>query len=408
MINNINSISFGAKIYDVPYMKAAQERSLDDIKLKGYTALIGADVYTPSNKIVKQDLLFNDNTLVAIDDFEPSDVDKPIQYVMLHDKTIAPAIVDEHIHGGYGVNFHTSSEKEIRQLLKRLGKEGTAAVVATTLPGELNDIKNQIKILNRIIRKPDRGAAKIIGIHLEGPFLNSEKAGIHQPNMFSAPTIENYLALDPENVRIVTIAPEKDKNYELSHYLKDNGVIVSAGHSAAKAEDVKASGATQVTHIFNAMSQLHHRNPTIANEGLQNPGISAEMLADLSHLTPDTMNMVMKIKPKSKIILISDALPNAGDKKEFKMNGVQIYVNDNWEAKSAAGTLAGNMQFLHNVAKKLIDNTIMTFKDFIRFASVNPSRNLKIQDNFMLKKDMKPNFTVWDNETLTPEKTFIC
>ena len=408
MINKIDNISFEARIGDIPKMSclSKEQHMLKNLKMKGYTALIGADVYTPSNKIAKQNLLFKDNTLFAIDEFEPSITDS-IQYVLLDNKTIAPAILDEHIHGGYGISFHTSGEEEIRELLKRFGEEGTGAVVATTLPGKLSDIKCQIKVLNNIIKHPDEGAAKLLGIHLEGPFLNPKRAGIHPPEMFSVPTIENFLKLEPENVKIVTIAPELDKGYELSKFLKDNGIIVSAGHSVATAKDVVDSGATQVTHIFNAMAPFHHRNATIANEGLLNPKISAEMLANLFHLTPETMDMIMKLKPKNKLILISDALPNAGLKKDFDMNGVLVHVSDNWEAKSDIGILAGSMQFLHNIAKELIEKTKMSFKDFVRYSSVNPSKNLKVQNEYMLKEGLKPNFTIWDNATLTPEKTFI-
>ena len=405
----INGVSFGAKINTIPKLSkmAKKEIGLTDVKMEGYTAFIGGDVYTPNDKIMKADLLFKDKKLVAINDFDEHKVGQNINYVLLEDETIAPAILDEHIHGGYGIDFHTSSEDEMRGLLKRFKEIGIGGVVATTLPGTIEHIKGQIQRISRIMQRPDPDAAKLYGIHLEGPFLSPKKAGIHPPEILINPTVENYLSMNPENVRIVTFAPERDGGKELAKYLHDNGVIASAGHSAAKAEQTNVEGITQVTHVFNAMAPFHHRDLTIANEALWNDALSVEMNSDTSLLNPKTMDIIMRAKPKSKVILISDALPQAGNKKDFIMNGVKINVHDDWTAISDDGILAGAMQFLPNYAKHLIESTRMKFQDFIRFSSANPSRNLGVQKEFSLSEGLSPNFTVWNNKTVLPEKTFI-
>lgn len=405
----INSIAFGAKISNIPSIKyvASKKTALRDVKLDGYTAFIGGDVYVPSGKIVKRDLLFKDKTLIATDDFEEEEIDGKINYVLLNNETITPAIFDEHIHGGYGVSFHNSSEAEIRMLLKKYAEEGTGAVLATTLPGTAEEISAQIKILNNIINNQSEDEAKIFGIHLEGPFLNPLKRGIHPSHKILPPTIENYLSLNPENVKMVTLAPELDKKYMLTNYLRANGIIVSAGHSLATAKQMIDAGIKQVTHLFNAMAPFHHRIPTIANEGIANPDVTAEMNSDESLLIPQTMNLIMNAKPKGKLVLISDALPEAGIKRDFLMNGTLIHVDKNWVAKDGDGVLAGSMQFLHNIAKKITEHTDMTFSDFIRYASENPAKNLGVSDKFTLKAGLKPIFSVWNNKTKKVEKTFI-
>ncbi len=401
-------LNFGARIHDIPKMNVKKSIvDLKNLKLTGYTALIGADVYTPSNKIVKQDLLLKGKQIVAIDDFEPEKIAGVIKYTDLTGKTITPAILDEHIHGGYGVSFHDSDEASIRGLLKTLSKEGTGGVVATTLPGTLEFIKKQLKILNNIIKNPDEDAAKIYGIHLEGPFLNKKKAGIHPPEALKKPTIKNYKALEPENVKIVTLAPELDKDYQLSQYLALHGVKVSAGHSKATAKEVLDSKATQVTHLFNAMVPFHHRIPTIANVGLLDSNISAEMNSDTSLLEPITMDLIMKCKPKGKLLLISDALPEAGIKEDFVMNGKTIHVREDWSAIDDNNILAGSMRFLHNIVQELIKKTNLTFKDFIRYASINPAKNIGVENEFKIQKGLSPKFSIWDNKTITPEKTFV-
>ena len=405
----IDKSSFGARVSTIPNLKniVGEKTALHDMKLEGYRAFIGGDVYTPSGKIIKQDLLFKDGLLISTNEFNEEQIDGKINYTVLNGKTITPAILDEHIHGGYGISFHNSSESEIRSLLKNLAESGTGGVLATMLPGTIEEIKKQIKVLNNIIKNPDKGSAKIFGIHLEGPFMNPKKKGIHPPEKILKPSIETYKSFEPENVKIVTLAPEEDEGYNLSKYLKENGVIVSAGHSLASAEQVINAGIKQVTHLFNAMAPFNHRMPTIANEGIANPDVLAEMNSDESLLIPQTMNLIMKAKPKGKLVLISDALPNAGIKRDFVMNDVYIHVDKNWVAKDDKNTLAGSMRFLHDIAKKLINDTNMTFKDFIRYACVNPARNIGVYDRFKIKEGFEPIFSVWDNKKIKIEKTFI-
>lgn len=425
----VSNITFGAKVSSIPVLKeiSGKKVALPEFNLGGFKAMIGCDVFTPECKIEKHDLLFKDKKLIAIDDFDEKNVGGKIDYVFMDGKTVTPAIFDEHIHGGYGVSFHDSSEDEIRRLLKKLANNGTGAVLATTLPGSAEQIRNQMVILNNIIKHPDEGAAKMYGIHLEGPFLSPEKKGIHSLRDLMLPTIENYESFNPVNVKMVTLAPELDKDLKLTTYLQDRGVIVSAGHSVADAKDILDTDSLdkslleedlfdinfaparikRVTHIFNAMAPFHHRIPTITNVGLLHNDVTAELLADGISVKPSVINMIMGLKPKDKLVLISDALPNAGLKENFRMNNKDIYIDNNMVPKDADGVLAGNMKFLHDVAKRLIECTNMTFRNFIRYASVNPAKSFGKLDEFALQVGTKPTFSVWDNEKLVPEKTFV-
>lgn len=402
---NSNNI-FGARIITVPQMKNSIEVNLEKVKLRGYTAFIGGDLYTPQNEIMRHDLLFYDSKLIAIDDFDEKSIKQKIKYVLINRKTITPAILDEHIHGGFGISFQNSSEQEIRKLLKKLAQFGIGGFIATTLPDKTENISKQIKILNNIIKNPRPNETRILGIHLEGPFLNPQKSGIHPTEILLKPSVENYLKLEPENVKIVTLAPELDDNYELCRYLRKQGINVSAGHTVATAQQTVDSGINQVTHIFNAMKSIHQREESVTLEALINDNITAEMVGEFSHLSPKIMNLIMRQKPKDKLILISDALSNAGIKKDFIMNGVLIHVDDCGNAYDDNGVIAGNMQFLQNSAKKLVEKTIMTFKDFIRFASVNPAKNNGVYEKFVLEEGKTPLFSIWDNEKLLTDRTF--
>ncbi|MBO7672763.1 N-acetylglucosamine-6-phosphate deacetylase [bacterium] len=402
-----NNINFGARIAAIPEAKGIKSTNVKvaDLKLKGLTAFIGGDVFESSGKIAKHDLLFLDKKLIAIDEFNPEvfQMQLPVNCVCMTGKTVAPSIIDQHTHVILG-DHNSLTEDGIRSSLRQLKAEGTGAIVATLLPDSIANIRNQIKILNKVLSSQNEDEAKLLGIHLEGPFLSPLKPGIHNKNGLILPTIENFLAMEPENVRIVTLAPEMDKDYALSKYLMAHGIIPSAGHTVATAEDIQKSGIKNITHIFNAMAPLHHRTPTVANEALFNPDIAVEMIAENSHIIPQVKDLIMREKPADKIILISDTVSLVGKKKSFVMGGKRIYIDENWIARDKAGTLAGSVRCLHDLAKELIQSTKMTFKDFINYACVNPAKNLGLENKFAVRIGESADITVWNNAAIKPEK----
>ena len=255
---------------------------------------------------------------------------------------------------------------------------------------------------------PKKDETEILGINLEGPFLSKHKSGIHSKEIILKPTVDRLKQLNLDGVKMMTIAPEEDDGYKATQYLLDKGIIVSAGHSVATAEQVRESGATQVTHLFNAMSPLHHRVPTIANEGLFNDNIAAEVICTPEHLDSNIVNMIMKIKPHDKIILISDALCGTNIKDDhFKLGEKDIFIQKDGTARDKDGILAGSIKLQSQMAKNLTDTTNMTFADFIKYSSLNPARNLGVEEDYIIEENATPNITIWDKKTLLPEKTYI-
>ena len=326
----------------------------------------------------------------------------------MQDKYITPALVDQHIHGGYGIDFNNASEEEIRNFLREIKKWGQGDILATFVPGKVDELNSQMEIIRNIINNPLKGEARIAGINLEGPFLSPKKAGIHPPENLMLPTVENLKKLNLENVKMITIAPELDKDYKATEYLNSLGVITSAGHSTATAEQVRESGVKQVTHLFNAMSGFHHRIPTIANEGLLNDNIYAEVNTAIELLDPKTVDLVFRVKPEDKIILISDALSGTNIKEDhFIMGGKRIDIDENGIAKDKEGILAGSIKLMGQIARRIVDTTQMTFGDFIKFASQNPAKNIGLENDYKIAEGSSPNFTIWNKDSLVPETTVI-
>ena len=207
--------------------------------------------------------------------------------------------------------------------------------------------QKQIKIIKDAASQLGENSAKILGIHLEGPFLNPEKRGIHNKDWFLPLTIDNYKKIEDDFIKIVTLAPELDNG--LIEYLNKKNIKVQAGHCTG--EDLQ--NCTGATHLFNAMSGIHHRQASTTLSALLNDDIYVEIIADGVHLSDDILKLIFRTKPIDKIILVSDCLPCAGANEcEFEFAGEKIYY-DGKRATSKDGTLAGSSSLLPQIIERL-------------------------------------------------------
>ena len=254
-----------------------------------------------------------------------------------------PLILEQHIHGAYGVDFNTAGVDEILEVAEKLYKRGIVAFFPTLVTDSVENIKRQISVIKEAAKKNHR----ILGIHLEGVFINPEKKGIHNPEHFLALTIENYKLIEDDFIKIVTLAPELDEG--LVDYLTSKGVKVQAGHCTGS-DLTRING---VTHLFNAMSGISHREQSTALSALINDEIYTEIIADGIHVNDDMLKLLFKTKPKNKIILISDALPiTNSDLKETIFADSKIYY-DGEKATSINGTIAGSTMLLDKIIERL-------------------------------------------------------
>lgn len=254
-------------------------------------------------------------------------------------------ILEQHIHGAFGVDFNKAKENDILEAVKKLQQHGIYGVFPTLVTDSVENIKRQIQV----IKEAANTCSAIKGIHLEGIFINPEKKGIHNPEHFMALTVENYKLIEDDFIKIITLAPELDKG--LIDYLIQKGVKVQAGHCIG-GDLSKVSG---VTHTFNAMSGISHRGKNTALSALVNDELYTEIIADGVHVSDDALRLLFKSKPDDKVILISDALPITGsDLKETIFADSKIYY-DGIKATSANGTIAGSTTLLDGIVKRLID-----------------------------------------------------
>ncbi len=256
--------------------------------------------------------------------------------------------VEQHFHGCYGVDFNTASVDEVLELSHKILKEGIGYIFPTLVTDSVENTTRQIKVIKDAASRQTSDMAKICGVHLEGIFLNPEKKGIHNPEYFLTPNLENFKRIEDDFIKIVTLAPElADKS--LIEYLRTKGVKVQAGHCIG----ADLAGIDGTTHTFNAMSGVTHRGKSTALSALINDDVFTEVIADGVHVSDDALKLLFKVKQMNKIILVSDCLPcTHSEVKEFIFAGSKVYFNGE-RAASADGTLAGSTKLLPDIAKIL-------------------------------------------------------
>lgn len=277
-------------------------------------------------------------------------------------------LIEQHFHGAFGVDFNKASVGDVLFLSEEILKYGIGGIFPTIVTDSVENTRRAISVIKEAASRQDDKMAKILGVHLEGIFLNPVKKGIHNPEHFMAPIVENYRLIEDDFIKIVTLAPELislispsdcvcadtfsrivEKDVRLTDYLHSKNVKVQAGHCIGG----DLSGCDGVTHLFNAMSGVSHRGKSTALSALVNDDIYTEIIADGVHVSDDALKLLFKAKPSDKIILISDCLPCAhSDLREFVFADEKVYF-DGIKATSKEGTLAGSTTLLPEIIKRL-------------------------------------------------------
>lgn len=267
-------------------------------------------------------------------------------------------IVEPHIHGAFGVDFNKASVEDVLFVVKKMLTYGIGGVFPTLVTDSVENIKRQISIIKQASELQKEDSAKILGIHLEGIFLNSNKKGIHNAEYFLPLTIENYKKIEDDFVKIITVAPELDEG--LLEYLSSKNIKIHAGHC----EGGDLEYCSGVTHLFNAMKGITHRGRSTALSALIDDNIYTEIIGDGVHLSDEILKLIMKVKPLEKIILISDALPITYSNLKETMFADEIIYYDGVRAASKDGTIAGSTTLVPAIVKILASKGLFK-KQFI-------------------------------------------
>lgn len=331
----------------------------------------GGTVLTPSGWTTKG-LTVADGLVLA--DGDPAQA-KTANILNASGLRVVPGFVDLQVNGGWGIDF-ASDPSRIWEVGSRLAETGVTSWLPTLVTSAPNNLPRALAALKN--RPADWTGAEPLGWHLEGPWLNPVRKGAHRQEFLASPT----LPLDPTLTRangvvLVTLAPEMPGCAEAIVELVDRGVVVSLGHSdadAAPAARALASGATMGTHLFNAMSGLHHREPGLAAALLVSNAYLG-LIADGIHVVPDMVNLAWKAA-RDRVVLVTDTMAGLGlPAGTVTLGRYEVHL-DGVSARLADGTLAGSVLDMPTAIRNLMAFTGCSLADALRSATLTPMRAL--------------------------------
>jgi N-acetylglucosamine-6-phosphate deacetylase len=350
--------------------------------------LKNAVVYAETGKIDQGYVLIEGEKVADVGPMSLCPADAGAEVIELSPRfAIVPGFIDVHIHGAAGADVMDATPVAIQAMANALPAEGTTSFLATTMTAPSEQIEAALVNVARYMeRENDPGAAEVLGVHLEGPFLSPKRAGAQHPRHLADPDIslfQRWQEVAGGNIRLVTLAPERDGGLDLIAYLKKTGVVASIGHSDAVYEEVKAAvaaGVTHATHLFNGMRGIHHREPGVAGAVLMHDEVMCELIADGLHVAPPMVRFAYRNKRSDGLILITDAMRAKclGDG-QYDLGGQEVTVRGG-EARLADGTLAGSVFKLADALRRVLDCTGCTLEEVIRMASWNPAKQLRVLD----------------------------
>jgi N-acetylglucosamine-6-phosphate deacetylase len=315
---------------------------------------------------------------------------------------IAPGFIDTHIHGfgGYGTDdASTDSIIEMSGLLCRCGVTAFNPTLYPSEPGEM--LEAVAGVAAAMGREP---GARIMGLHLEGPFISPARLGVQRPETVRAVDISLMEKLwEAAGGRIVnmTVAPELKGMRELALYCIKKGIILQAGHTDAKYENMVEGmqvGILHATHLFNAMSKLDHRNPNAVGAVLTHPEISCEIIADGCHVHPDLFKLLLRDKPIDKIVLVTDGLkPTEQAEGPFFANREEVVFHDGLFHRKADGVIAGSGLTMIRGVRNLVAFGF-SLEDAVKAASSNPAQVMRYTAKGTIIPGKDADLTVFDRD----------
>jgi N-acetylglucosamine-6-phosphate deacetylase len=369
-------------------------------------AIVNGAVYTPEEIIDPGVVLTDRGVIRAVGSAETTAVPAVARRIDADGKLVVPGLIDLHIHGLLGYDGMGGA---LAQVIQALPAFGVTAFLGTTLTRPPDETLARLEAMAEVLAAHPVGA-QCLGIHLEGPFLSPEKAGMAKSNWFEPLTWERFQLFQRAargHIRLVTFAPEMGRAMEHIPRLHQAGVISAVGHSNATfsqmAEAVQL-GLRHAAHTFNAMGSFHHRAPGVAGAALHFDEIVAELVADGVHVHPAAMSILLQAKGIERVALVSDASPLAGlPDGEYEWGRRTVFVRDH-SCRLADGTIAGAHALLDTGLRNLVALVGLPLEQALRTVTHVPAKVLGLRkgrlapgydaDILLLDDDLRPALTL--------------
>ncbi len=329
---------------------------------------------------------------------------EPASGIDLTDRIAVPSFTDIHTHGMLGIDSSTMDRAGMKEWMERLPETGTlkfVPAIVSSAPARVQEFLEIVRESNSLFENEETHAVTA-GARLEGPFISPEKKGAHNTSYLLQPTSGNFTKLTgkgSDQVRIVDVAPELENAIEFIRELTENNITVSIGHSIAtfsKAHDAFEAGARIGTHLFNAMRDIHHREPGIAVQVLLNDGMFAEIIDDHGHLSSEMIKLAVRSKGDDLIVAITDSIAAAlMPDGQYSLGDLAVEVRNGMCTIMGTDTIAGSTLTMDRAFRNFIEDGF-TLSEAAKFTSTNPARALGNSNEGVIAPGMACNITVLD------------
>ncbi|MFN2412541.1 MAG: N-acetylglucosamine-6-phosphate deacetylase [Pyrinomonadaceae bacterium] len=319
-------------------------------------------------------LQIGDGAIVSLDPAVPGETDH----------RLFPGFIDIHNHGCVGVDVNSADVEGLVDVGRFLAQNGVTAWMPTLVPDSDANYARIISVIEGVMqRQSDMPIAQIVGVHYEGMFANKKMCGALRPEFFKKFGVGELAELPrlKEGVHMMTFAPEVEGGIELAKELVANRWIASIGHTNADIATLDAcfaAGARHVTHFFNAMTGIHHRDLGVAGWVLANREVTFDIIADGIHVDRRMLDLACRMKSSEKVCLISDSVsPTGKGDGEFEIWGEKVSVSEG-RTRNERGSIAGSVITMHDAVRQMIDLGF-SFAEVSQMASLNPARLLGLE-----------------------------
>ncbi|MCM0582110.1 N-acetylglucosamine-6-phosphate deacetylase [Weissella diestrammenae] len=372
--------------------------------------VINAKIYTGTGAqpVIEQGFIRFDKQIEAIGamaDYQALATDESV--LDAQGANLVPGFIDVHTHGAYGFDTMDGDADEIVQMVRDEITEGITSVFPTTMTQSVPNIDQAMRAINQAAAEEPA----IMGVHLEGPFINPHFKGAQPEKYIIAPSVEKvarWNELSGQRVRLITYAPERAENLsEFENYLKANNIIGSVGHSDATREFLQThSKVKHVTHLYNAQRPMKHRDPGVTGHAMLDEDMYAEMIVDGFHIAPDMVKVAWRLKGAHRIDLITDSMRAKGIGEGIsELGGQKVWVKDG-QARLEDGTLAGSVLQFKHAFLNMMAFTGATVQETVQMASVNQAKEFGLTNKGTLEVGKDADFNLFDAALTNLEMTY--
>ena len=369
-------------------------------------AFIGGKVFdSDTESFIEANVVCDKGYIESIGEYIPDVCER----IYLDGKYLIPGLIDVHTHGIAGCDFNWAGKEDLKKMCHRYAKCGTTSVMATLASQTPTRLTNAVFAINASRLVENKNGANILGVHLEGRYLNPEKKGAHNEEYLAEPNLEELeglgQAMQPAPMHF-SLAPEMNGAEAFIKRVKELGGTVGIAHTNATYEEAEAAldwGATSFTHTFNAMTPIHHRMPGATVCALTSNRAYAEVIADGEHLHPAIVNLIYKSKPADKMVLITDSMAATGEPDgEYSIAGSPVTVVNGRAIILPSGTIAGSTLTLFKGLTNFMKFCKVPLTKALKYATTNPARMVGASLVGQISKNYRADFIVI-NDTESPE-----